>query len=147
MNAKQPHSLEERLAALAAFLPRFEQPDFQFDCWEPSSFEEPGVISMSGYSLSNEASAFVDMAYEMGWVLFGFDWPTWKGTNEAAELRDHADTLSKATPNQLAQLLTVLIRQERFSEGSLAAAYASGLVTRIVRRAAQLKAELGVIDY
>jgi hypothetical protein len=39
------------------------------------------------------------------------------------------------------QLLRVIIRQDRFAEGSLLASYESGLLTGILRRAAALAAE------
>ena len=72
-----------------------------------------------------------------GWVL-NFAWPAWKQTDEAISLRDDAAALAAATPEQLARLLTVLIRQDRFVEGALGSAYESGLLTSIVRRAAEL---------
>jgi hypothetical protein len=49
--------------------------------------------------------------------------------------------LAKATPDQLAHLLTTIIRQDRFCEGELDVAFKSRLLTRIVRRAAELAKE------
>ncbi len=55
---------------------------------------------------------FVAAAYKFGWVLWGgFDWAEWMKTQEAQRLRDDREALSRATPDQLARLLTVLIRQ------------------------------------
>jgi hypothetical protein len=142
MSQQQPRSLEERLHALAAFLPRLEQADFEFGNSVQPPSKEPDVFIMPFYSFSSDADAFIDMTYEMEWVLFDFDWPSWMSTAEATTLRDDPDALARATPDQLARLLTVLIRQERFSEGSLASAFESGLLTGIVRRAAQLEAEM-----
>ena len=65
------------------------------------------------------------------------------GTPEALTLRDSPASLAKATPDQLSHLLTVLIRQDRFAEGSLVASYESGLLTGILRRAAVLAGESG----
>jgi hypothetical protein len=76
----------------------------------------------------------------MGWVVQRFDWPAWVGTEEASRLRDDAQRLAQATAEQLAHLLTVLIRQERFCAGSLAASADSGLLLGILRRAATLEA-------
>jgi hypothetical protein len=47
-------------------------------------------------------------------------------------------TLAGATPDQLSRLATALLRQDRFSEGSLGADFASGLMAAIARRAAVL---------
>jgi hypothetical protein len=47
-------------------------------------------------------------------VLGHFDWPPWSGTEEAFQLRDDAAKLANATEHQIAPLLTVIIRQERF---------------------------------
>jgi uncharacterized protein DUF6508 len=78
-------------------------------------------------SLSAEAYAFEQAAYAFGWVEWEkFDWPQWKGTAEAKQLRDDPGVLARATPEQLAKLLTVCIRQDRFSEGTLQAAFETG---------------------
>lgn len=130
--------LLERLEALAAFLPLFEQPDFKFGEWYGPPRKDPGVIMMGGYLPSDTALSFIQMAYETGWILRDFDWPSWAGSDEAIRLRDDPATQAAAIPDQLAQLLTVLIRQDRFVEGSLGGAYESGLLVAILRRAAVL---------
>jgi hypothetical protein len=43
-----------------------------------------------------------------------------------------------ATPDQLTELLTAIIRSDRFVEGSIAGAFDSGLLGRIACRAAVL---------
>ena len=67
-----------------------------------------------------------------------FDWGAWTNSLEALRLRDDPAALESATPNQLQNLLTVVIRQDRFVEGALAAEFESGLLVRILRRAAVL---------
>ena len=123
------------MKALAGFLAVFEEPGFQFGTWHGGERKEPGVISMPYFVLSETAESFVRMAYEQGWVLMGFDWPAWKETEEAIALRDDPDALAAASPEQLAKLLTVLIRQDRFVEGRLNSAFEAGLLTGIARRA------------
>ena len=86
--------------------------------------------------LSEVAGSFEQMAYELGWVMRDFNWGTWKQTPEAVSLRDDAQVLALASPEQLSRLLTVCIRQERFREGALEAAFESGLLTRLLQRAA-----------
>ena len=137
INDEPARPLQERLQALAVFLPLFEQPGFEFGEWIANPKSETGVLRMPTYSWSDTAHLFVKTAYDTGWVL-NFDWPAWAQTDEAISLRDDAAALATAAPQQLARLLTVLIRQDRFVEGALASAYESGLLTNIVRRAAAL---------
>lgn len=54
---------------------------------------------------------------------------------EAKRLRDDA-VLANATPEQLARLITVCMRQDRFVKGALESAFTSGLLTRIRERVA-----------
>jgi hypothetical protein len=130
--------MRERLLALAAFLPLFEEPGFVFGFWHGGEQVSPGVLAIPYFSLGATASSFVHMAYDQGWVLTDFNWPAWKGTEEAITLRDNPAALEKASPDQLAKLLTVVIRQDRFAEGALNSAFESGLLTAIARRAAAL---------
>ena len=92
--------------------------------------------------LSEAAEQFVETAYAGGWVISDFDWPSWQGTPEALDLSDDPEVLKQATPVQLAKLLTVLIRQERFVNGALASAYDSGFLTAVLRRAEELRGEV-----
>lgn len=132
----------EKLQALAAYLPMLESPDFNAGHIQDSVQTEPGVFTMPYADYSEEASEFVQAAYEHGWVLRNFSWGDWKQTEEAIKLRDDESALARATPQQLYQLLTVVIRQDRFCEGALLDAFESGLILRIVRRAADIvKAE------
>ena len=74
----------------------------------------------------------------MRWVNTSFEWVTWKGSSEASQLRDEPAALEAATADQLERLLTVLVRQDRFVTGTLAIAFESGFLVRILRRAAIL---------
>ncbi len=53
-------------------------------------------------SLSAEALAFVRDASKFGWVLMGFDWPTWIQTPEARVFVDDRAAIGRATPDELA---------------------------------------------
>ena len=146
MTCPADSSLRERLDSLASFLPAFEAPDFKFAHWAEPEEAEPGVVALPESVLSMAAMEFIDAAYAMDWVLRNFYWSEWMQTPEAIALRDDPGALKRATPDQLAKLLTVLIRQDRFVEGALAGAYDSGLVTAILRRAASLRDEIAKGD-
>jgi Family of unknown function (DUF6508) len=141
----QGQSLEqlvEKLRGIVAFLPSFQAPDFKFGYWTQPSSDEPGVVRLPYFSLGEAAWSFEQKAYDLGWVMLDFDWPTWKQTPEAETLRDDVQALAQATPDQLARLITVCIRQDRFCEGALAGAFESGLLTRILERAAVILREM-----
>lgn len=91
---------------------------------------------------SNTVRAFVQATYRHDWVRSDFDWPDWARSQEARELKDDDAVLCGASCEQLARLLTVCIRQDRFSEGALLAAFNSGLILRIVLRAQAILGEL-----
>lgn len=129
---------EPNIQALAAFLPTVTDPAFK-----PGEVVSPprgddGVMQMPFVSYGEAVHAFLKTAYAEGWVLSNFSWPDWAGTEEAARLRDDPATLAGATPEQLMRLLTVCIRQDRFVDGALLDAFESGLIRRVVQRAADL---------
>jgi Family of unknown function (DUF6508) len=97
-----------------------------------------GELIMPSYSFSSEADEFIRTCYDCGWIRTDFDWITWINTPEAIKLRNSPDAVEQATPDQIAKLLTALVRQERFSDGTLASAFNSGLLRAILRRAAAL---------
>ncbi len=118
-----------------------EAADFQFAHWIGPEPTRPGVISMPYCSLSDVASSFVSMLYEYGWINPKLDWPRWAGTEEALSLRDRPEAIGRANAMQLSKLLTTIVRNDRFCEGALAAAYDSGLIIAVLRRAAMLEAD------
>jgi hypothetical protein len=122
-------TLHERLRGLASFLPAFESAAFEFGRWRKSESSDDSVLTLPFFVLSETADAFVKTAYELGWVEPSFDWGTWMDTEEAQSLRDRPTSLAGATAEQLAHLLTAIIRQDRFEEGSLQASHQSGLLT------------------
>ena len=127
----------EKLRALAAFLDRIDTPDFSPGTWKGGERQEDGAIQMPWFCASDIVDHFVQAAYDLGWVR-NFDWPQWMGTKEAIRLRDDPEALGIATDDQLAKLLTVIIRQDRFVEGSIEEAFESGFIRAILVRAKAL---------
>lgn len=66
----------------------------------------------------------------------------WSASREALALRDDPEALATSTPDQLAGLITVLVRQERFGEGTLESVFEPGLAVRFVRRPGVVAAEV-----
>jgi Family of unknown function (DUF6508) len=79
-------------------------------------------------------------------VIAGFEWQPWLASGPGARLRDDRAAVSEATADDLAKLLTAIIRSDRFVEGSLAGAFESGLLAAIASRARVLAAELETVD-
>jgi len=125
---------EAPLAALAAFVPEIDNPNFKFGEWVPARRPAPGVVTMPYFAISPEGLALLAAMP----VQMDFNWGEWKDTDEAKGLINDRDVLSQATEEQLVKLSTTLMRADRFTDGTLANAYASGLLAAIVRRAAVL---------
>ena len=136
MTNTQVLTIKEQLRRIGKFSLVFKQKGFRFG---KMVFKDPatGEPTMH-YSFSKEAERFIKTCSECGWVLADFDWGTWKGTSEAMELRGNPYAMARATPDQIAKLLTVLIRLDRFCTGSLASAFKTGFLGSILRRAAEL---------
>jgi|SRR5580704_2646204 hypothetical protein len=137
-------NLKARLTKLGEFAAVFEADGFKFAEMHGGNEIEPGVYVMPWSELSDAALQFVDTCYTDGWVIAEFNWSNWVRTAEAAGLLNDASNpspgikLADADPEQLAKLLTAIVRNERGCEGYLASTFESGLMMGIVRRAKEL---------
>jgi len=97
------------------------------------------VLHLPQYAFGAAGEAFLAVVGRGGWV-FPFDWGAWLATPEGAALHGDgaAEAVVRATPLQLARLLTAIVRSDRFVEGSIAGAFGSGLLLAIARRAGAL---------
>ena len=116
-----------------------ESPDFSFGDWAPTTTYADGSIAMPWYEPSTEAEAFLADARAL---VTPFDWPSWASGEDGQRLLGHPDAVASATADDLGKLLTTYVRSERFGDGNLAAAFDSGMLTAIVRRASVLAGEL-----
>jgi hypothetical protein len=127
--------LRQRLRILADTLPTLEAPDFVAGRWHDSERRDNDVWTMPWFELGPMGLAFLRAVGEAGFMRIGFAWPDWIATPEAIALRTDREALAQATPEQLAKLLTMLIREDRFNEGALEHSFESGLIVSIARRA------------
>ena len=132
----------ERLEALSAYVDRLEEAGFQFGEWSLRHLDTNGEATMPVFMFGDEASSLVQTCYEQGWISPKLNWGEWMMSEEAVKLRDSPEYLAKASSDQLQRLLTVIVRQDRFVEGSLACHFKSGLLPRILLRAKELASEL-----
>lgn len=129
--------LADRLRLLARHLAVLQRPGFSFGTWVRARERADGVLVIGWYEPSPEAEAFLADVRAGGWVA-PFDWPTWASSDEGRRLLGDREAVAAATPEDLRRLLTTYVRAERFGDGTLESAYASGMLTAIVRRAAVL---------
>jgi hypothetical protein len=86
--------------------------------------------------------AFLDAATRAEWIV-PFDWAAWAETAEGQRLLGEPRHVAMATTDQLAKVLTALLRGERFSEGTLNQASENGLLLAIAQRAETLLEQEG----
>lgn len=128
-----------RLDALAAFLPIFEREDFQFGTVTQPE-RDGDVITMGDDVVSADTEAFIAAAYRHGWVWW-FKWAAWWGSEEAQALSIDLASIGEANEDQLAKLLTAVIRGDRLNEGLLAVSFENGLIVHVLRRMSALARE------
>jgi hypothetical protein len=136
-DAAQPPPLAERLRRLGAWADRFADPAFTTGSWVPSRTDAHGVIHMGWFEVSNGVQEFVSEMYALGWV-HSFDWMAWLATEDGQRLSKSAGAITETTADQLANLLTAIIRGERFGDGQIEGAFESGILPAIAQRARAL---------
>jgi hypothetical protein len=121
-------------------------PAFSTGTWTPSRTDDAGVIHLGWFDLSDACQAFVSEMYELGFV-HAFDWRQWLAAPEGRDLARRPEAVATAGADDLARLLTAIIRSERFGDGQIEGAFESGLLLAIARRAEGLsRANNGSIE-
>jgi hypothetical protein len=128
----------QRLQEMTSYLPDLEDPNFWPGEIRPGQKTESGSNILPYVVLGDIAEAFITTAYDRGWVLRDFDWVSWGRSEDAQALCSDPSAVARAEPTQLLCLITALIRQDRFSEGTLLGAFKSRLILGILRRAAAI---------
>lgn len=92
--------------------------------------DDKGYVQMPYYVLSSVTKKFLEVAYELG-IVISFDWGSWDEGMEMVKNRnynyDSIDIYSKC------KIITTLIRADRFCEGTLAGAFSSGLILKLLK--------------
>ncbi|MGB6082509.1 MAG: DUF6508 domain-containing protein [Xanthobacteraceae bacterium] len=127
------------LQALAAFGPELRAPDATAGKWsdQKGSGTVDDPLTMPYFESSELLDRFMNMTYEVGWVQ-DFDWMEWSREPEAKLLMRDSEVLSDATIEQLINVITTLVRADRFSEGTLARSFESGTLRALAERAQAL---------
>ncbi len=92
-------------------------------------FESGRGVSFPMYAEHPIVDEFRQEAYRLG-IVVNFDWTAW---NEGKVLlADRSSDFTRLDLGTLCKLVTVIIRQDRFCEGSLASQFEDGTVGRIL---------------
>ncbi len=126
------------LKKLASYLPVVNSLTFSAENGMARLADQSGGTTVPFETYRAFEWAFLTDAYDYGWVLKDFKWSSWAKTIEAQQLRDDEAALATASAEQLMRLLTLCIRQDRFVDGALFDAFATGFIESIIRRAAVL---------
>jgi hypothetical protein len=130
------------LQALAAFGPELRDPEATAGKWSDQNgtgtVDDP--LTMPSFEMSDLLTRFEAMTYDVGWVQ-DFDWMEWSRGPEAKRLLRDKASLADATVDQIANVLTTIVRSERFSEGALAEYFKEGVLLALAERAEALLAK------
>lgn len=121
------------LKTLAPWAADFNNRDFSFGRWAGGENVD-GVIQSANFAFSDAAQDFLSAVSDGHWVRPEINW---SGETERAEfyrLRDDPDAIACASVEQIAHLLTTLVRGDRFNEGMLAKAFNDGILRQTLDR-------------
>ncbi len=110
---------------LIAFIPEIEKTNY-------SSVK-------TGWDYPEIVSRFHELVYDKNMILL-FDWPKWVEARELLEDKD-AD-YSELDLKTLAKLITVIVRNNRFSTGYLGSCFEDGIILKILYRIKSIIHEL-----
>ena len=128
-----PDELADRLRRLGGLLPTLERPDFDAGHWAGGEQRADGSITAPYFEYSEDAEAVIEAL-----PVDVFDWMAWMKTRRAQLFVADHRAIGDASLEDLVLLSTAVRRSDRFTEGSIAGAFESGLILAIARRAAVL---------
>jgi hypothetical protein len=101
---------------------------------QPAGVRYDRLVELLPKLEAREPCDVLRVCYDAG-IVFAFDWPSW-----ARRARRYLEPggLERARLETCRKILTIVVRQDRFVDGALADAIATGLLARIVRRIADL---------
>jgi hypothetical protein len=91
--------------------------------------EKRAVFQMPYASYSDSVERIVALLYEIG-VVHPFDWSNWEGTDRYRG----RNALRTAPVADAARMATVIVRSDRFCEGTIAAAIEDGTFAAVLER-------------
>lgn len=129
---------DPRLAGwrLDAFASVAEDPG-RFGTWRGGEVQG-GMTHMPWFELSDDAAAFQLALYDRGWVRPSIPWMAWADSPRGQELLYEPRALARASEDEVAAVLTTLVRADHFGEGNLQGGVERGVVAAALRRIREL---------
>jgi len=113
---------------LLALIPKIKS-TLTFGEWSGGTADEEGVIQLPCCVPLPIVTQFLEVVYAIP-IIISFEWVKWNEGRKIAS-DDNFDLDSIDLPTKC-QLVTAIVRNDRFSEGALVSAFESGLVLRIL---------------
>ncbi len=135
-----------QLEALAAWGPPLEDPAFRVGSWVKSWTDTAGVIHMGWFERGPDLLAFLADVGRNGWIEV-FDWVTWARSPRGQLVLQAPGGPHDASADELRKILTAIIRSDRFTEGSIAGAFESGLLSAVAIRAGVLARSAPIVGW
>jgi hypothetical protein len=102
----------------------------EFGTWSGGTADKDGVIQFPYSVPAPIVSQFLEVVYAIP-IIINFDWSAWEEGREMASDEtfnfDATDLVTKC------KLITAIVRNDRFCEGALVSAFASGLILKILK--------------
>jgi hypothetical protein len=89
-----------------------------------------GIIDLSGSNETELVAKFRDIVYELS-IMIDFDWGNWD--EGRAMVRNEEFNYDTIDIPMKCKLITAIVRNDRFCDGALAAAFESGLILKILK--------------
>lgn len=131
MNHEQAAPITTRLASIAE---RFEAASVMAATEVPTWNPDNKALVLHPVLYPPIVDELMATAYEDDRVRRDFDWTEWVDTPEAQYLLNHPEAVGRASKQQVAFLLTAILRQERFADGTILEAVRSGYLQRLLQR-------------
>jgi hypothetical protein len=123
--------------SLLPFVRRLCDPTFAPGKWDYGA-DRDKEYEPPFYVMSKATADFVTAAYAGGWVRPDINWSGKAEQGLFVRLCSTPDAIETANVEELALVLTTLIRGERFTEGTLAKAIEDGVIQRVLARVSEL---------
>jgi hypothetical protein len=128
------------LAELGAWADQLEAPGFAFGRWIVDDPELGKPSHLPWVEVLSDGERFLGAVRGLGFVV-PFDWKGWLAGPEGSRYRADPTRIADAPAEDLVRLLTCIVRGDRFTEGELLAAFETGVLAAIARRAQVLALE------
>lgn len=120
---------------ITSFIGRIETPGAKFGEVHLPVRTKTRALTFPWCEQSELVTDFVKVMYENHLVVV-FDWTAW---SEGTSLAEHPESIAGAGFTECLKFLTAQIRQDRFCEGHLIAAFEQGQIASVLRRLHELR--------